>query len=1122
MAINESQLALLKIQLKRGTSSEWNRKTDTGGAWSNYLLREAELGVEVFPDNTTKIKIGNGIDKWSDLKYVAGESGFFVKSLPDASKALKNNFYILGDKIYYTSDNITWTEVGSSFDSDFNSLVNRPKYNGVTLRRSTNIPKVPEKAKDLSYSNTTSKLSSTNTQAAIDEIANKLKSTYTRPLGSNILFGNDSAGNASTFIFSDNKVTNSIAKRTSTGTMKATDPIEDDDLTTKLYVDNITNPLTTKVTLLESNMSSFTKKVTNLDTRVTDLEKDNTNNKNEINKVKGQVNTNTTNINSLTTKLNNTNNTVNGLSTTVTDLQAKVDNFSLDGVQDLINKEITNRQNNDIVSIEGGAGSNNNQIKLTKGDGTTLLGTIPLATNNTNGLISYTDYNQIIENRDAIEELKNQSGGYIGQSFATKADLDKYKIPSTMRRGSSTFVLDDETHNGSTTKYYYDGTSFKFAYIIESDPIGIATQNKTGVVLSKNENGKIYVETDGTMSLVGYDNIITTLGNKANKSDIGVKSDNNYTDKDKSKVDLVSTTGTGNKFLGDDGNYHTINIPDDSAVRDVQVDGKSIIDSLTKIVELKKVSITGSYNDLIDKPTSLVQDASYVHTDNNFNNTYKQTLDLIKTTGDGKSVLSNDGTYKKLSDIAFTGSYNDLTNKPTNLVQDATYVHTDNNFTTALKTKLDNLKSDGEANRINSISVNSTELTIDSKKNVNIDLSSYALKTSIPTKISQLTNDNNTVTDANYVHTDSNYTVAEKTKLSKIASGAQVNKIEIVKVDGTALVIDSSDKSVDIPLVGYATKDSVEDLTDKVNKNTLNIKSLQMSGLWRGIFATKASLPTNAKTGSSKFIGGTVYVNDFVIVKEDETQKDPASGKPCKTRYYATKIADDGTITWTYFDKEEGTIALATNSSLGLVMGTDYQQSDKTTWGTVSVDGDGKMSVNGLNDLVGQYIPLKGNTKSTKITGDLHFDHKTGTSINPDLIWDQGEVHQKIHIVDTNILTDNIFEFQRSTDSGANYTTLTSITNDGAIKAKNSIYLHNNGPARMVLGGHEKEKMFTWIDHRDKNDNVLANITLHHNGVIDIPKARLGLGAFDLTKEVPKTEIDYNDSEQCIEFVFNY
>ena len=38
----------------------------------------------------------------------------------------------------------------------------------------------------------------------------------------------------------------------------------------------------------------------------------------------------------------------------------------------------------------------------------------------------------------------------------------------------------------------------------------------------------------------------------------------------------------------------------------------------------------------------------------------------------------------------------------------------------------------------------------------------------IPTKLSQLTNDDNTVKDANYQHTDNNYTNAEKTKLAKI------------------------------------------------------------------------------------------------------------------------------------------------------------------------------------------------------------------------------------------------------------------------------------------------------------------------------------------------------------------
>ena len=48
-------------------------------------------------------------------------------------------------------------------------------------------------------------------------------------------------------------------------------------------------------------------------------------------------------------------------------------------------------------------------------------------------------------------------------------------------------------------------------------------------------------------------------------------------------------------------------------------------------------------------------------------------------------------------------------------------------------------------------------------------------KPSIPTATSDLTNDSNFVSDSDYVHTDNNYTSAEKSKLSGIASGAEVN-----------------------------------------------------------------------------------------------------------------------------------------------------------------------------------------------------------------------------------------------------------------------------------------------------------------------------------------------------------
>ena len=48
-------------------------------------------------------------------------------------------------------------------------------------------------------------------------------------------------------------------------------------------------------------------------------------------------------------------------------------------------------------------------------------------------------------------------------------------------------------------------------------------------------------------------------------------------------------------------------------------------------------------------------------------------------------------------------------------------------------------------------------------------------KPSIPSATSDLTNDSNFVSDSGYVHTDNNYTSAEKSKLSGIASGAEVN-----------------------------------------------------------------------------------------------------------------------------------------------------------------------------------------------------------------------------------------------------------------------------------------------------------------------------------------------------------
>ena len=142
----------------------------------------------------------------------------------------------------------------------------------------------------------------------------------------------------------------------------------------------------------------------------------------------------------------------------------------------------------------------------------------------------------------------------------------------------------------------------------------------------------------------------------------------------------------------------------------------------------------------------------------------------------------------KIANITVPTKTSDITND-SNFVSDASYVHTDNNYTTTDKNKLAGISAGAQVNVIESIKVNGTAQTVTSK----------AVSITVPTKTSELTNDSNLVVDAAYVHTDSNYTSSEKTKLSGIDTGAQVNKIESVKVNGTALTITSKAVNVVVP-----------------------------------------------------------------------------------------------------------------------------------------------------------------------------------------------------------------------------------------------------------------------------------------------------------------------------------
>lgn len=101
--------------------------------------------------------------------------------------------------------------------------------------------------------------------------------------------------------------------------------------------------------------------------------------------------------------------------------------------------------------------------------------------------------------------------------------------------------------------------------------------------------------------------------------------------------------------------------------------------------------------------------------------TQKAVTDAIPTT---LSDLNEDSSHRTVTDAekttwnnksTFSGSYNDLTNKPTiptltsqltndsNFVSDSAYVHTDNNYTTSEKNKLAGIETGAEVNTVTSV-----------------------------------------------------------------------------------------------------------------------------------------------------------------------------------------------------------------------------------------------------------------------------------------------------------------------------------------------------------------------------------------------------------------------------------
>lgn len=206
-----------------------------------------------------------------------------------------------------------------------------------------------------------------------------------------------------------------------------------------------------------------------------------------------------------------------------------------------------------------------------------------------------------------------------------------------------------------------------------------------------------------------------------------------------------------------------------------------------------------------------------------------------------------------------------------------------NDYTNTEKTKLAGIDSGAEVNVIESITVNGVTATISGKSasvtiptgdgaisqisvnGVAQTVTQGAVDISVPTQVSDLSDGANVVKDANYVHTDVNFTSAKDTKLTGIATGAEVNKIDKIKVNGTEQTITSKAVDISVPTntnqltngAGYITGIDSSDVTSALGFTPYN--STNPNGYQT---ASEVSTAIDNKIGSTyKAKGSVAFAN---------------------------------------------------------------------------------------------------------------------------------------------------------------------------------------------------------------------------------------------------------------------
>ena len=371
---------------------------------------------------------------------------------------------------------------------------------------------------------------------------------------------------------------------------------------------------------------------------------------------------------------------------------------------------------------------------------------------------------------------------------------------------------------------------------------------------------------------------------------------------------------------------------------------------------LAPVATSGDYEDLSNKPTiptktsdlindsDYVSDANYVHTDSNYTSAEKNKLSGIASGAEVNVQSDWNQTDNNADDF--------IKNKPT--IPDA-QVNSDWNATSGVAKILNKPTIPDELADLTSDSTHRTvtdaeKTTWNNKSDFSGSYTDLTNKPTIPTKTSDLTNDSDYVSDGSYVHTDNNYTTAEKNKLNGIASGAEVNVQSDWNVTNTA-----SDAYI-------------------ANKPT----SLPASDVY-----SWAKQPTKPTYDYSEITGTPTIPTDYLPLSGGTLTGDlQMLGKDLMLKTVNSSSNDSGDIAW-YYGNEREKARLWTDDDYTSFKGLNYRvyKSDGTLLGNTKLATENNTlmrynwwsygTTHNANDLIAGIVFAYSNQSNTVTTGTL-------------------------------------------------------------------------------------------------------------------------------------------------------